>query len=444
MPEGLRVLEAAAERFGFELEFTHIDWASCDYYAAARPDDAGRLEGAARGMDAIYFGAVGWPATVPDHVSLWGSLLKFRREFDQYINLRPVRLFEGVPCPLAGRKPGDIDFFVVRENTEGEYTDARRRDVRRHRARDRDPGVGVLAPRHRPRAAVRLRAGQRARAQAPDGGDQEQRHRDQHAVVGRAAPTRWRRLPRGDGRQAAHRHPDARASCCSRTRFDVVVASNLFGDILSDLGPAMHRHDRPGAVGQPQSGAQVPVAVRAGARLGARHRRQGHRQPDRDDLVGRADAGFPDAGQGAGRAAHDAIVDAIERCCARARARATSAATPDHRDSAGRSPRACATPSLREAIYHDATPDRPVARRATSSAANGATRSDGRRLDVTDPATDTVFASVPDSGAADARAAVDAAHAAFPDWRAVPAKQRAQILKRWNDLILAHQEDLGR
>ena len=74
------------------------------------------------GFDAIYFGAVGWPATVPDHVSLWGSLLKFRREFDQYINLRPVRLFDGVPCPLAGRKPGDIDYFVVRENTEGEYT----------------------------------------------------------------------------------------------------------------------------------------------------------------------------------------------------------------------------------------------------------------------------------------------------------------------------------
>ena len=74
-------------------------------------------------MDAIYFGAVGWPDTVPDHISLWGSLLKFRREFDQYINLRPVRLFDGVPCPLdRARKAGDIDFFVVRENTEGEYT----------------------------------------------------------------------------------------------------------------------------------------------------------------------------------------------------------------------------------------------------------------------------------------------------------------------------------
>ena len=83
------------------------------------PDDWRRqLEG----MDALYFGAVGWPATVPDHVSLWGSLIKFRRDFDQYINLRPARLFDGVPCPLAGRKPGDIDMFIVRENTEGEYS----------------------------------------------------------------------------------------------------------------------------------------------------------------------------------------------------------------------------------------------------------------------------------------------------------------------------------
>ena len=116
MPEGLRVVQAAAERFGFELESRPIDWASCDYYAEhgqMMPDD---WKAQLQGVDALYFGAVGWPATVPDHVSLWGSLLKFRREFDQYINLRPVRLFEGVPCPLAGRKPGDIDYLVVREN----------------------------------------------------------------------------------------------------------------------------------------------------------------------------------------------------------------------------------------------------------------------------------------------------------------------------------------
>ena len=97
MPEGLRVVLAAAKRFGIALETTTIDWASCDYYAAhgkMMPDD---WKAQLSGMDAIFFGAVGWPATVPDHVSLWGSLLKFRREFDQYINLRPVRLFEGVP-----------------------------------------------------------------------------------------------------------------------------------------------------------------------------------------------------------------------------------------------------------------------------------------------------------------------------------------------------------
>src|SRR5437868_7263298 len=127
LPEGLKVLQAAARRFGLQLEFTRFEWASCDYYletgAMMPPDWKEQLSG----MDAIYFGAVGWPATVPDHVSLWGSLLKFRREFDQYVNLRPVRLFDGVPCPLVDpkgkpRKPGDIDYFVVRENTEGEYT----------------------------------------------------------------------------------------------------------------------------------------------------------------------------------------------------------------------------------------------------------------------------------------------------------------------------------
>ena len=122
MPEGLRATMAAAKRFGLDLQLHTFEWASCDYYAEhgkMMPDD---WKAQLSGIDAIFFGAVGWPATVPDHVSLWGSLLKFRREFDQYINLRPVRLFEGVPCPLAGRKPGDIDYYVVRENTEGEYT----------------------------------------------------------------------------------------------------------------------------------------------------------------------------------------------------------------------------------------------------------------------------------------------------------------------------------
>src|SRR5438046_10222679 len=121
MPEGQRVLEAAAKKFGIEFAFTHFDWSS-DYYARhgrMMPDDWFEQ---LRGFEAIYYGAVGWPATVPDHVSLWGSLIKFRRDFDQYANMRPCRLMPGVPWPLANRSPGDIDFVVVRENTEGEYS----------------------------------------------------------------------------------------------------------------------------------------------------------------------------------------------------------------------------------------------------------------------------------------------------------------------------------
>ena len=114
VPEGLRVLEAVSARFGLGFQFDHFDFASCDYYlkhGQMMPDD---WKAQLADVDAILFGAVGWPDTVPDHVSLWGSLLKFRREFDQYINLRPARLFDGVPSPLTGRKAGDIDLFDER------------------------------------------------------------------------------------------------------------------------------------------------------------------------------------------------------------------------------------------------------------------------------------------------------------------------------------------
>jgi tartrate dehydrogenase/decarboxylase/D-malate dehydrogenase len=122
MPEGLRVIETAAKKHGVAVQFDHFDFASYDYYEKhghMMPDDWKEQIGK---HDAIYFGAVGCPAKIPDHISLWGSLIKFRREFDQYVNLRPVRLMPGVPSPLANRKPGDIDFWVVRENTEGEYS----------------------------------------------------------------------------------------------------------------------------------------------------------------------------------------------------------------------------------------------------------------------------------------------------------------------------------
>ena len=121
MPEGVRALDAAARKFGLALAFDHFDW-SCDNYDKhgwwMPPDWKDKIGG----HDCIFFGATGWPAKVLDHVSLWDSLIKFRREFDQYVNLRPVRLMPGVTCPLAGRKVGDIDYYVVRENTEGEYS----------------------------------------------------------------------------------------------------------------------------------------------------------------------------------------------------------------------------------------------------------------------------------------------------------------------------------
>ena len=119
MPEGLRVLEAAGRKFGIEWQFDEFDW-SCDYYqklGRMMPEDAlDRLNK----HDAVFFGAAGWPDKVPDHISLWGLLIPFRRGYDQYVNLRPVRLMPGMKCPLANRKVGDIDFWVVRDNSEGD------------------------------------------------------------------------------------------------------------------------------------------------------------------------------------------------------------------------------------------------------------------------------------------------------------------------------------
>ena len=237
MPEALRALQVAQQQFGFRLDLTPIDWASCDYYARTGemmpPDWKAQLEP----QHAILFGAVGWPATVPDHISLWGSLLKFRREFDQYINLRPVRLFEGVPCPLAGRKPGEIDFLVVRENTEGEYTNL----------------GGVMY------AGTEREIVVQETVMSAFGADRVLKFAFEQA----AARPRQKldvatksngiaiSMPWWDGRAdgMAKNYPQIAVEkhhidiltarfVLQPQRFDVVVASNLFGDILSDLGPA--------------------------------------------------------------------------------------------------------------------------------------------------------------------------------------------------------------
>jgi len=237
MPEGLRVLQAAARRFDFALAFTPIEWASCDYHRQHGQMMPADWKAQLEGMDAIYFGAVGWPATVPDHVSLWGSLLKFRREFDQYVNLRPVRLFDGVPCPLAGRKSGDIDFFVVRENTEGEYTnlggrifEGTEREVviqesvfTRH-GTDRVLKYAFELAQSRPRKQLTVATKSNGIAISMPWWD------ERADAVGRHYPEV----------QVDKQHIDILSArfVLQPQRFDVVVASNLFGDILSDLGPA--------------------------------------------------------------------------------------------------------------------------------------------------------------------------------------------------------------
>ena len=124
VPEGMRVVDAAARKFGIDLQFEVFDfcnWDYCEKHGKYLPDDWKDRVG---GHDAIFFGAIGWPEKIPDHVSLWQSLLLFRREFDQYVNLRPARLMPGIVAPVvrkdgSPREPGEIDMYIVRENTEG-------------------------------------------------------------------------------------------------------------------------------------------------------------------------------------------------------------------------------------------------------------------------------------------------------------------------------------
>ncbi|HEY4373869.1 MAG TPA: tartrate dehydrogenase [Burkholderiales bacterium] len=235
VPEGIRALDAAAARHGFTLDYQHFPW-SCEYFQAhgeMMPADG--LE-QLRKFDAIYLGAVGFPG-VPDHVSLGGLLLPIRRGFQQYANVRPVRLMPGVKGPLNGRNVGDIDFIVVRENTEGEYSSV----------------GGMINEGTDEEACVQMSTFTRK------GVDRILRYafelaskRPKHHVT---AATKSNgiaiTMPYWDKRVAAMaaQYPAVKTDSyhidilsahfvLNPTRFDVVVASNLFGDILSDLGPA--------------------------------------------------------------------------------------------------------------------------------------------------------------------------------------------------------------
>jgi tartrate dehydrogenase/decarboxylase/D-malate dehydrogenase len=237
MPEGLRVVQAAAQKFGIELAFDHFDeWCTQHWlkHGTMMPADWKEQVG---GHDALFFGAVGSPGTVPDHEAVWESIIKIRREFDQYVNLRPARLMPGVPAPLANRKPGDIDFLVVRENTEGEYSSV---GGRMFPGTDREMAI---------QESVFTRLGT---DRILEYAFEQARKRPRKSLT---AATKSNgisvTMPFWDERLAevAKRYPDVQVKkfhidilCAHFVQhpdwFDVVVASNLFGDILSDLGPA--------------------------------------------------------------------------------------------------------------------------------------------------------------------------------------------------------------
>jgi len=236
VPEAVRVLEAVASKYDLGFKFDEKDW-NCERFhkqGQMMPDDA--LE-SIKDHDSILLGAVGYPG-VPDHVSLWGLLIPIRREFHQYVALRPVRLFEGMPCPLAGREPGDIDFLIVRENNEGEYSEiggrlyqgteyefATQQSVFTRVGTDRIMRYAFELAQTRKRKHL-------TSATKSNGIIHSMPYWDERLEVVSADFPDIETSKYHIDILTAHfvRNPDW---------FDVVVGSNLFGDILSDLGPAV-------------------------------------------------------------------------------------------------------------------------------------------------------------------------------------------------------------
>ena len=237
MPEGIKVLKKVSEKFDVNLNFEEFDFSSYDYYEKHGQMMPNNWKEKISSHDAIFFGAVGWPDKIPDHVSLWGSLLKFRREFDQYVNLRPVKLMPGVPSPLANKNPGDIDFYIVRENTEGEYSSI----------------GGKMFPNTEREFVVQetimTKIGvDRVLKFAFNLAKQTKRKHLTSATKSNGISIT---MPYWDERveEISKNFPEVKFDkyhidiLCAHfvlnpEKFNVVVGSNLFGDILSDLGPA--------------------------------------------------------------------------------------------------------------------------------------------------------------------------------------------------------------
>jgi tartrate dehydrogenase/decarboxylase/D-malate dehydrogenase len=236
MPEGVRVLDAVGRKFGIAFTFDEFDW-SCDKYEThgwwMPPDWRDQIGN----HDCIFFGATGWPAIVPDHKSLWDSLIHFRRDVDQYVNLRPVRLMPGITCPLVGRKLGDIDYLVIRENTEGEYSSV---GGRMFSGSERETVTQTSIFTRKGVDRIMKYAFELATTRP-----------EKHVTSATKSNGIAITMPYWDERfkEMAEHYPGIKTDqfhidglmiqlVLNPQRFDVIVASNLFGDIISDLGPA--------------------------------------------------------------------------------------------------------------------------------------------------------------------------------------------------------------
>jgi len=233
VPEGKRVLERAGQKYNFTCAFLDFDWGAEYYFAHGRMMPQNALD-LLRPFDAIYLGAVGHP-DIPDHVTLNGLLLPIRRTFDQYVNVRPAILYEGVASPLAGRKGGDIDMVIVRENTEGEYAQVGG-FVYHHQPEEVAIQTSVFTRRGVERIIrfafeLAVRRGKKNRVTSitksnAQGFGMVLWDRTFQAVAAEFPQIETESLLVDAAAMNFIRRPES---------FDVVVGSNLFGDILSDI-----------------------------------------------------------------------------------------------------------------------------------------------------------------------------------------------------------------
>ncbi|MEO6213053.1 MAG: tartrate dehydrogenase [Vicinamibacterales bacterium] len=336
IPAGIEVIEEAAPG---ACEFVHFPW-GCEFYRRhGKMMDDGALD-TLQAFDAIYLGAIGDPA-VPDHVSVWELILPIRQRFDQYVNLRPMRLLPGVRSPLADRGPADIDMVCVRENSEGEYAGfggrlhpgsthevAEQTSIFTRRGVERIAKFAFEVASRRPRKLLASATKSNAMQHTMVLWDEAV-----EAVAGGYPSVSWRKY-----------HVDALAArmVTDPSSLDVIVASNLFGDILTDLGAAV-------------SGS---LGVAPGANINPERTHPSMFEPihgSAPDIAGRGIAN-PVGAIWAGalmldhlgdRGAHDRIVAAIERVLAEEGPR-----TPDL---GGRATTREATAAIRKSL---ASPDR--------------------------------------------------------------------------------------